>query len=191
MSDEPDGRRQNASVSSEERPAPAGLHEEATPSQVKPLRKWVWIAALVLLAAGVFLFRDFEGGRSKNAAGSKGGGAGAQGRGSQAGPAAITVEQSTTGNIDIYVDALGTVTPLYTVTAKSRITGRVMAVHYSEGQIWKAAYPLIEIVPLAQGRDAASIAIASYVEGDGASGRVKSLDLSAALSAGGGFPGFE
>jgi multidrug efflux pump subunit AcrA (membrane-fusion protein) len=55
--------------------------------------------------------------------------------------------QSKTGNMNIYVDALGTVTPTYTVTVYSQITGRVMAVHYHEGQMVQKGDPLIDIDP--------------------------------------------
>lgn len=51
------------------------------------------------------------------------------------------------GNINIYVDALGTVTPLSTVTVYSQITGRVIAVHYTEGQIVQKGDPLVDIDP--------------------------------------------
>jgi membrane fusion protein, multidrug efflux system len=61
--------------------------------------------------------------------------------------AAITVAKSRTGSIDIYVDALGTVTPTYTVTVYSQVTGAVMGVHYQEGQMVKRGDPLIDIDP--------------------------------------------
>jgi multidrug efflux system membrane fusion protein len=63
------------------------------------------------------------------------------------GNAAITAGQSRTGDIGIYVNALGTVTPTYTVTVYSQITGRVMEVHYREGQMVRKGEPLIEIDP--------------------------------------------
>jgi membrane fusion protein, multidrug efflux system len=61
--------------------------------------------------------------------------------------AAITVAKSRTGSIDTYVDALGTVTPTYTVTVYSQITGTVMGVHYQEGQMVRKGDPLIDIDP--------------------------------------------
>ena len=61
--------------------------------------------------------------------------------------AAITAGQSKTGDINIYVNALGTVTPIYTVTVYSQITGKVMAVHYTEGQIVQKGDPLVDIDP--------------------------------------------
>lgn len=42
-----------------------------------------------------------------------------------------------TGDINIYLDALGTVTPVYTVTLTSRVSGELTAVLYKEGQMVK------------------------------------------------------
>jgi multidrug efflux system membrane fusion protein len=106
-------------------------------------RKWPWILA-GLLALVVIYFLFHSGGKSTTA-GKKGSSAG-KGRGQQSG-AAITVARSTTGDMNIYVDALGTVTPTYTVTVYSQITGRVMAVYYREGQMVKEGDPLVEIDP--------------------------------------------
>jgi multidrug efflux system membrane fusion protein len=57
------------------------------------------------------------------------------------------VTQSRTGDTGIYVTALGTVTPTYTVTVYSQITGRVMKVHYREGQMVHDGESLIDIDP--------------------------------------------
>jgi multidrug efflux system membrane fusion protein len=93
----------------------------------------------------LFLVHHFSSRGSSGAAGARSGQAGAAGRGQ--GAAAITVGQSKIGDINIYVDALGTVTPTYTVTIYSQITGRVMAVHYREGQMVRKGDPLIDIDP--------------------------------------------
>jgi membrane fusion protein, multidrug efflux system len=55
---------------------------------------------------------------------------------------AATVEK---GDIDIAFDALGTVTPLATVTVVSQISGQLMRVAYQEGQIVKEGDLLAEI----------------------------------------------
>jgi membrane fusion protein, multidrug efflux system len=54
-------------------------------------------------------------------------------------PAGIPVSTGTakTGDINIYLDALGTVTPVYTVTITSRVAGELTAVLYKEGQMVK------------------------------------------------------
>src|SRR5262249_34073910 len=71
----------------------------------------------------------------------------AGGRGQSQGNASITVAESRTGDMGIYVQALGTVTPIYTVTVFSQITGRVMEVRYHEGQMVHKGQPLIDIDP--------------------------------------------
>src|SRR6202451_299120 len=55
------------------------------------------------------------------------------------GPPAIpvTLAPVTLGNIDVYLDALGTVTPVYTVTVASRVAGEITEVKFKEGQILK------------------------------------------------------
>ncbi len=117
---------------------------------------WVWIVIILAVALATFLiFRLTRTGGNPAAAGGAsgaapaGGAAGAGGRGGrgQSGPATITTGESHTGNIDIYDDALGTVTPVNTVTLYSQITGRVEAVHYREGQIVSKGQALVDIDP--------------------------------------------
>ncbi|MEG9438380.1 efflux RND transporter periplasmic adaptor subunit [Edaphobacter sp. HDX4] len=51
------------------------------------------------------------------------------------------------GDIGIYIDALGTVTPIATVNIYSQVSGQVLAVHYSEGQTVRKGDTLIDIDP--------------------------------------------
>ncbi len=55
------------------------------------------------------------------------------------GPSGIPVSTGAAkaGSIDIYLDALGTVTPIYTVTITSRVSGELTEVHFEEGQLVK------------------------------------------------------
>jgi membrane fusion protein, multidrug efflux system len=64
-------------------------------------------------------------------------------------PPVVTIKAATVseGDIGIHVDALGTVTPISTVSLYSQVTGRVVAVNYREGQMVTQGQSLIEIDP--------------------------------------------
>jgi membrane fusion protein, multidrug efflux system len=66
-----------------------------------------------------------------------------------AGPLGVPVSTGTAkaGSIDIYLDALGTVTPVYTVTLTSRVSGALTEVHFQEGQLVKKGDLLAVIDP--------------------------------------------
>jgi multidrug efflux system membrane fusion protein len=100
----------------------------------------LWVILIVGVLLAVFLVYYFT--KPKTPAGAASG----QGRG-QNGPAAITVGKTAAGNINVYVTALGTVTPVATITLYSQITGVVMSVHYREGQIVHKGDPLVDIDP--------------------------------------------
>jgi multidrug efflux system membrane fusion protein len=64
-----------------------------------------------------------------------------------AGPPAQTVRavEAVTGDMPITIDALGTVTPLATVTVKTQISGKLMQVGFTEGQMVKVGDFLAQI----------------------------------------------
>jgi multidrug efflux system membrane fusion protein len=51
------------------------------------------------------------------------------------------------GNVPIYLEGLGSATPLYTVAIHSRVDGQLMSVHFQEGQFVHQGDVLIEIDP--------------------------------------------
>jgi multidrug efflux system membrane fusion protein len=57
----------------------------------------------------------------------------------------ITTATATQGNIGVYLDAIGTVTPVYTDSITSQVTGLIVAVHYKEGQLISKGDPLVDI----------------------------------------------
>ena len=59
----------------------------------------------------------------------------------------ITAATARKGDIGVYLDAIGTVTPVYTDLITSQVNGLVTAVHYSEGQLVHKGDPLIDIDP--------------------------------------------
>jgi membrane fusion protein, multidrug efflux system len=62
-------------------------------------------------------------------------------------PAKITVTTATAkkGDIGVYLDEIGTVTPVYTDSITSQVNGLVVAVHFKEGQLVSKGDPLIDI----------------------------------------------
>src|ERR1700677_1944909 len=50
-------------------------------------------------------------------------------------PVTATVATATKGSIGVYLDALGTVTPVYTSSITAQASGVITAVHYTEGQL--------------------------------------------------------
>jgi multidrug efflux system membrane fusion protein len=57
----------------------------------------------------------------------------------------ITVATAQKGNIGIYLESIGTVTPVYTDSITSQVNGIVTAVHFTEGQRVNKGDPLIDI----------------------------------------------
>jgi membrane fusion protein, multidrug efflux system len=58
-----------------------------------------------------------------------------------------TVATAKKGSIGVYLDAIGTVTPVYTSSITAQASGVLTSVHYSEGQFVKKGDALIDIDP--------------------------------------------
>jgi len=58
---------------------------------------------------------------------------------------AITTATARQGDIGVYLDEIGTVTPVYTDSITSQVNGLVVAVHFKEGQLVSKGDPLIDI----------------------------------------------
>jgi membrane fusion protein, multidrug efflux system len=67
--------------------------------------------------------------------------------GSESQAVIIHAAVATEGDIGVYIDVLGTVTPISTVNIYSQVSGRVVTVHYREGQTVHRGDALIEIDP--------------------------------------------
>jgi membrane fusion protein, multidrug efflux system len=59
----------------------------------------------------------------------------------------ITAAIAKKGNIGVYLDAIGTVTPVYTASLTAQVNGIVTSVNYTEGQMVQKGDSLIEINP--------------------------------------------
>ncbi|HEV2134043.1 MAG TPA: efflux RND transporter periplasmic adaptor subunit [Terracidiphilus sp.] len=67
------------------------------------------------------------------------------GRRTFTGTVPVTEAVAARGSIGVYLDAIGTVTPVYTDSITSQVTGVITAVHYREGQYVHKGDPLIDI----------------------------------------------
>lgn len=113
------------------------------PASGRKRRHWAWVVValvIMLVTGGVFFLRHRGQSQSEPQA--------TRGRGG-AGSAIIMVSTATAqqSDIGVYVNALGVVTPLNTVSVKSRVDGQLVKVNYSEGQLVHAGDPLVEIDP--------------------------------------------
>jgi len=59
----------------------------------------------------------------------------------------VVVAQAKSSNVPVYLDALGSVTPTYTVTVRTQINGRLLRVLFQEGQRVKAGDVLAQVDP--------------------------------------------
>jgi len=123
-------------------PAPPEVRQE--PKRASS-RRWLWLIFALLVGAAAYYFLILPRGKqapqgkaSPNAAGSRKGGGGAI-------PVVVATAQK--GNIGVYYTGLGVVTPINTVTIKSRVDGQLMALHYKESETVHEGDLLVEIDP--------------------------------------------
>ena len=106
-------------------------------------RRWVWVVAIVLLAAvaiGAWYWWPKAAETQNTSAG--------KGRSdATARPLPVVAAPAKKGSIDVYLNALGTVTPRNIVTVHPRVDGQLMSVGFREGQLVKAGDLLAEIDP--------------------------------------------
>ncbi len=120
-------------------------------------RWWLMLVVILLLAAGggaayyYFVMMPAKnavpaaGGPPGGRPGGPGGPGGFGGLGGFSRPTPVAVARAATANVDVYLNGLGSVTPVGTVTVRSRIDGQLMQVHFREGQVVKAGDLLAEI----------------------------------------------
>ena len=110
-------------------------HQLPAHGSTRHRRKVWWIVVLILLLLAVVLtvvliWRHDEAAKKPKPAPPK---------------IAITTATAKKGDIGVYIDAIGTVTPVYTDSITAEVTGLVVAVHFKEGQLVSKGDPLIDI----------------------------------------------
>jgi len=103
-------------------------------------RRWVWVAGIVAVAIVAYLLMPKA--KSDKAAAAKSAKGAAAARG-----VPVTAANARTGDINVYVNGLGTVTALNTVTVRSRVDGQLIKVSYREGQFVHEGDLLAELDP--------------------------------------------
>jgi multidrug efflux system membrane fusion protein len=104
-------------------------------------RKWPWIVAVLIVVAIVSILVVWH----KSSAATDAARGGGHGGGGGLPPATIDTATARKGDIGVYVSALGTVTPFYTVQVRTRVDGQLVKVHYEEGQLVHTGDALAEI----------------------------------------------
>ena len=119
-----------------------------TPEQNPPRASWRppgrrrsrwWLLPLLLVLAGIGWVIWSAQHKSQDAADRKGGFGGRA--------STVSVASAHAGDINVYLNALGTVTPLATVTVRPRVDGQLMSVQFAEGQTVAQGTTLAQIDP--------------------------------------------
>jgi membrane fusion protein, multidrug efflux system len=114
-------------------------HQLPPPKRSNGVRVLVWVVILLLFALLFWWVMH----RRQAPAATGGGGR----RGAIGGTVTLNTTTAKNGSIGVYLDAIGTVTPVYTTTLISQVTGVISQVRYREGQLVHRGEPLIQIDP--------------------------------------------
>ena len=118
--------------------ASAHGHYTPQPTSGKKSKAWIWLVILVvILAGGYFMYNQYQAMQQQAA----------QRRNRRPQSVPVTTARAQKSDMNVYVEALGTVTPIYTDTITSRVSGQIVNIFYREGQMVHKGDPLIDIDP--------------------------------------------
>jgi multidrug efflux system membrane fusion protein len=112
-------------------------HQLPAPKRSGGVRILVWF--LILLAFGLLFWWVLH--HRQTAAAPTGR------RAAAGGTVNLSTATAKQGDIGVYLDAIGTVTPVYTDTVTSQVTGVISQVRYREGQMVYRGQPLVQVDP--------------------------------------------
>ena len=104
-------------------------------SRSKRRHRWVWLVVLCLFALLFFAVLRRGETRAANPPSRRG----------MTGAVPVTTATAKLGPIGVYLDAIGTVTSVYTNSVTAQVTGVITRVNYREGQVVNRGYPLIDL----------------------------------------------
>lgn len=102
-------------------------------------RRWIWGMVLGLFALVFYVVLRHHDDPTQAAPNTR--------RAMMGGPVTINAVNAKSGDIGVYLSAIGTVTPVYTSTITSQVNGIISSVHYKESQFVRRGDPLIDIDP--------------------------------------------
>jgi multidrug efflux system membrane fusion protein len=144
------GHLKSLELSDSERTSPDRSSVNNRQARSAGSRAWVWLLLAVLAIAAFWYYRASHSRTSQDPAAA----AAAPGQPRPGGPSGpgnfsvpVVVAATTKGDLPVYLNGLGTVTPLNTVTIRSRVDGQLINVAFKEGQFVKAGDLLAEIDP--------------------------------------------
>ncbi|HYK38978.1 MAG TPA: MdtA/MuxA family multidrug efflux RND transporter periplasmic adaptor subunit [Candidatus Eremiobacteraceae bacterium] len=120
----------------------------ASGNSASTARWWIWLLVIAIAAGGFWWYRSSRA-KSADAAVPGAAAGGGKGKGPGAGAYAVPVVVATaqSGELPVFYNGLGSVTPVATVTVRSRVDGQLINVAFKEGQFVKQGDLLAEIDP--------------------------------------------
>ena len=124
--------------------APQPLPSTLTQSRARH-RRWPWLLLIVGLGMGAWLYWHHGAADTTAAPGATAGAYGKHGGHGGGLPTPVRTVAATVGDVHETLDALGTVTPYYSVTVHTRVDGQLLKEHFQEGQLVHAGQLLAEL----------------------------------------------
>jgi len=110
--------------------------EQPPPRPARRRRTWIWIAVALVAVVAFALVRRGKGSSGQQA-----------GTGAQARVVPVGVTAAERRDVPIWVEGLGNVTSLATVTVRSRVSGQIVSVAFQEGSRVKTGDLLVQVDP--------------------------------------------